>query len=182
MNIMELGAIGELVGGVAVIASLIYVAAQIRQNTRAVTAATFQAVSENDTRLLTLAAENAEVGVLYEKVFLETEQLTRGEALRAGFLFRGIFRTWENVFYQAEHGLLDRDVYEGYRNTLADTLRVPFVRDWWPTQREGYGPAFGSFVDRLVGESKGEKAVHYLSHSRNYADPISVQPEDERDA
>ena len=31
MNIMELGAIGELVGGVAVIASLIYVGAQVRQ-------------------------------------------------------------------------------------------------------------------------------------------------------
>ncbi len=32
MNIMELGAIGELVGGVAVIASLIYLSLQIRQS------------------------------------------------------------------------------------------------------------------------------------------------------
>ena len=33
MEIMELGAIGELVGGVAVIASLLYVGLQVRQNT-----------------------------------------------------------------------------------------------------------------------------------------------------
>ena len=32
MDIMELGAIGELVGGVAVIASLIYVGFQVRQS------------------------------------------------------------------------------------------------------------------------------------------------------
>ena len=32
MNIMELGAIGELVGGVAVIASLVYVGLQVRQS------------------------------------------------------------------------------------------------------------------------------------------------------
>lgn len=32
MDIMELGAIGELVGGVAVIGSLIYVGLQVRQN------------------------------------------------------------------------------------------------------------------------------------------------------
>ncbi len=32
MNIMELGAIGELVGGVAVIASLLYVGLQVRQS------------------------------------------------------------------------------------------------------------------------------------------------------
>lgn len=30
MNIMELGAIGELVGGVAVIATLVYLAVQVR--------------------------------------------------------------------------------------------------------------------------------------------------------
>ena len=35
-NIVELGAIGELVGGMAVIGSFLYVGLQIRQNTRAV--------------------------------------------------------------------------------------------------------------------------------------------------
>ncbi len=34
MDIMELGAIGELVGGVAVIGSLIYVGLQVRQGNR----------------------------------------------------------------------------------------------------------------------------------------------------
>ena len=33
MSIIELGAIGELVGGVAVIGTLIFIAIQIRQNT-----------------------------------------------------------------------------------------------------------------------------------------------------
>ncbi len=36
MDIMELGAIGELVGGVAVIGSLIFVGLQIRMNAKAV--------------------------------------------------------------------------------------------------------------------------------------------------
>ncbi len=36
MDIMELGAIGELVGGVAVIASLMYLGVQVRQNTRSI--------------------------------------------------------------------------------------------------------------------------------------------------
>ncbi len=39
MNIMELGAIGELVGGAAVIATLAYLAVQIKQNTTAVRSA-----------------------------------------------------------------------------------------------------------------------------------------------
>ena len=35
MDIMELGAIGELVGGVAVVASLIFVGVQVRQSNNA---------------------------------------------------------------------------------------------------------------------------------------------------
>ena len=42
MTIMELGAIGELVGGVAVIASLIFVGLQVRQNTHAISSGRHQ--------------------------------------------------------------------------------------------------------------------------------------------
>ncbi len=35
MSIMELGALGEFVGAIAVVATLVYLAIQIRQNTRA---------------------------------------------------------------------------------------------------------------------------------------------------
>ena len=45
MDIMELGAIGELVGGVAVVVTLVYLAIQVRQNTSAIQATTlYQAV------------------------------------------------------------------------------------------------------------------------------------------
>ena len=51
MDIMELGAIGELVGGVAVIASLIFVGLQIRHNAKAVTANTQQGLFDSFTGL-----------------------------------------------------------------------------------------------------------------------------------
>ena len=41
MDIIELGAIGELVGGVAVIGTLLFVGFQVRQNTRSIKAARF---------------------------------------------------------------------------------------------------------------------------------------------
>ncbi len=48
MDIMELGAIGELVGGVAVIASLIYVGLQVRHGSRAAQ----QSAYNSDARIL----------------------------------------------------------------------------------------------------------------------------------
>ena len=56
MNIMELGAIGELVGGVAVIGSLIYVGLQLRQNTRQLKSQArfqvFESLNQNAVRLV----------------------------------------------------------------------------------------------------------------------------------
>ena len=47
MNVMELGAMGELVGGVAVIASLIYVGIQLRHSTTATRAASYHAIKDS---------------------------------------------------------------------------------------------------------------------------------------
>ncbi len=46
MGTMEAGEIGELVGGVAVLATLLYLATQVRQNTAAIQETTRLAMSE----------------------------------------------------------------------------------------------------------------------------------------
>ena len=43
MTIQDWGAVGEIIGGIAIIISLIYVGLQIRQNTKATKVATSQA-------------------------------------------------------------------------------------------------------------------------------------------
>ena len=63
MGIMELGAIGELVGGVAVVASLIYVGLQVRQTNR-------QSASDSGTDVL------AEMNRLQEFVFSDPSGAT----------------------------------------------------------------------------------------------------------
>ena len=63
MNWEALGAIGEIVGAVAVVLTLGYLALQIRQNTPSVRASTVQAISDSaQGRLLALQnVENARV-------------------------------------------------------------------------------------------------------------------------
>ncbi len=46
MTMLEWGALGELIGGIAIIGSLIYVGIQIRQNTRAVRGSTLHKVTD----------------------------------------------------------------------------------------------------------------------------------------
>ena len=46
MTLQDLGNIGEFVGAIGVIASLVYLAIQIRQNTRTLRAATYESLAQ----------------------------------------------------------------------------------------------------------------------------------------
>ncbi|MEM1434399.1 MAG: hypothetical protein AAGG11_10120 [Pseudomonadota bacterium] len=61
MSIQDWGAVGELIGGLAVIATLIYLALQIRQNTAMITAQAVQASVEATQRTLLFRAEHPEL-------------------------------------------------------------------------------------------------------------------------
>jgi hypothetical protein len=61
MNLNDLANLGQIVGAIAVVASLFYVAYQIRQNTNAVRSATAQAVHEHFASWYHLLAADAEL-------------------------------------------------------------------------------------------------------------------------
>ena len=66
MNWEALGAIGEIVGAVAVVLTLGYLAVQIRQNTRATRAATSSAAAAAARDISGAVARDAELANLYE--------------------------------------------------------------------------------------------------------------------
>ncbi len=51
MNIMGLGAIGELMGGVAVLVTLVYLAVQVRQNTNAIKVSSYRSAKAEFNRV-----------------------------------------------------------------------------------------------------------------------------------
>lgn len=135
MTILELGALGEFVGAIGVIATLVYLAMQIRQNTRSMEegkrlalAQTYQMRADALQTMLVQAANSEHIGPILVKLtslgYPENvgaiEQLTTEE--------RGRFRQWQiaqqthwdNLFYQYQQGFLDPEYYEdAFRQRVA---------------------------------------------------------------
>ena len=61
MNLNDLANLGQIIGALAVVISLFYVASQIRQNTNAVRSATAQSVHEHFANWYHLIAADAEL-------------------------------------------------------------------------------------------------------------------------
>ena len=109
-------AVGELVGAIAVVVTLIYLAVQIRHSNREARSATLQSALNSEMDMLTVMIDNAAV---WDKVVLGAP-LEEGEETRKGVLLYGLLMTeTENRFHQYELGYLDVDAWE---------QRLPAVR------------------------------------------------------
>jgi hypothetical protein len=132
-----IGAIGEAAGAAGVIATLIYVAVQIRQNTRSVEAATYQSVAES------LADSSYHLADAYSSPFSGL------------LLFIGTIRRYENLHFQVRRGNLLRSDVEGFVTSLGAYLHVPTEdgrdpRELWAGSRPFFHPAFVAFVENEV--------------------------------
>ena len=121
MNLQELAQIGGVVG---VIASLIYVAIQIRNNSRATRAATFQQLSSALASDWLDMSRNPEMISLVLRGSDDFESLNRIEKARMRFFLMGYCRRFENAFFQHKVGTLkDKDWRAEYRNVILNVIR-----------------------------------------------------------
>ncbi len=167
MSLTELGALGEFVGAIAVVVTLVYLAIQIRQNTHAMAesrrlalAQTYQMRADALQEMLVHAAESEHIGPVITKLVDAgyPENVQSLDALTT--VERGRFRQWQiaqqthwdNMFYQYQQGFLDEEYYR-------DSFRVR-VRRLAPTwQALGLIGGRGSFdeeIRQILAETDGE--------------------------
>jgi hypothetical protein len=91
MNWAAIGAVGELVGGIAVIGTLIYLATQIRQNTKINASAIRQSFYDYTTRQMLYGTDDTEFNEVLAKAAMTDEDLSPGESIRIMRLFQAVF-------------------------------------------------------------------------------------------
>src|SRR5438477_10652906 len=98
MTLNDLANIGQIVGALAVVVSLIYVALQIRQNTNAVRSATAQAVHEHFASWYYLLANDAELSQVAVNGLRDYFSLSETEKARFIAMFMAFLSYSQNAF------------------------------------------------------------------------------------
>jgi hypothetical protein len=130
MNWEALGAIGEMVGAVAVVVTLGYLAVQIRQNTRSVRAASRLEIASgwraHNRQMLDPAVNRAfQVGLrAYPDMPYEERSIFGNLMSDHTVLFQGVFALYEE-------GELDRQTYEDYLTWFACQVATPGGNALW---------------------------------------------------
>jgi len=118
VNWDAIGAVGELLGALGVIVSLVYLAVQIRQNTKAVRSASYHQAAEQTWSTALAVAQGESLAEALAKAEARQE-LSPAEQLRVNSVDLAAVFGFENMLRLHEQGLLDPDVWD---NVLKNTL------------------------------------------------------------
>ena len=145
MTLQELGNLGEFIGAIAVIASLAYVALQIRQNTRSLRTASFQALMQSSISENRLFAQDPAVAELYLRGLESYEALDPVEQLRFSRLLYNLIWHFEITLSLHGEGVSTDTRLEAQLAHVLEQLERPGAAKWW--EGAGIDPAVRTFID-----------------------------------
>jgi len=144
MNWDAIGAIGEVVGGIAVLATLFYLAFQIRENTRMSRAAmTKDLLLASRSAILDLASNDRLAEIWAE---LRDDFDGAGAARRYTF-YQSFFRLYELQFNLSNQGLLDETIAASYELVIRMFTQTKHFDQYWCVARNQFHEHFAQYVD-----------------------------------
>ncbi len=152
MDIMELGAIGELVGGLAVIGTLLFVGIQIRHGNRLEKADSIRTVQRDIVQTLL----HADASLLPEAI-QNFDGMAANDKIRAHNWLVAFFSIARTEVVLSQDNLGEMTIYPG---VMASFVRSPGLGHWWEAVGPTFGQEFYQFVERYNEDHRSEPAVH----------------------
>ena len=135
MNWEAIGALAELAGALGVIASLVYLAVQIRQNTRSAREATSHSLLHDLQQFRSLIAQDPEVARVYREGLRDLRSLNDDDRWRFGALMQFIFSVFETGFHARNVPLFHHQL-----DNLGWTASRPGARERWSKGAAAHRP------------------------------------------
>jgi hypothetical protein len=149
MTIEQIGSIGEVAAALATIATLFYLAGQIRQNTRATRAASFHGVTDSMNHVNVAVAQSPQLTQVWTTGVADRASLTDEERHQFDLLLLSYFHVFETVHYQARMGSGEGDLRVAEERSLLFLLSNQGVWEWWTENPYAYGPEFRDYISTL---------------------------------
>lgn len=152
MNWDAIGAVGEILGAIAVFVTLLYLSVQIRQNTRAVQANGMDSLVSSVNDIRRSLFENKELSELYIKGSNEPASLDQSEQLRYRLVVHNMLMSEANLFAQSRLSGLGDEYWETQKPLIGRIVGSKGGHQFWQQSRAEFPHAFRVEVDQIIEE------------------------------
>jgi hypothetical protein len=170
MDLMDtaqlLGNFGEFIGAIAVVATLVYIAVQVRhsreamvENTIVVRSAAYEAYNETANSFLDYQGHHAaSLAASFDSTEPYSKWTTEHQLVYDALLMK-MFNSMETTYLHYRDGTMPNDVFEGKVEGFQEAMQTRFnAQDWQRHRSGGFSRDFQRFMeDELIG-AQPEKA------------------------
>lgn len=149
MNLSTLAQLGEFLGGVAVLVTLIYLVVQIRQNTNALKRASARQTSMQNSLALRAQIDHPELSATG---FDELTNLSVGERWRFDLIWAMWFQGFEQTLEDERLGLQSSEVTRPYKVITRGILATPNGSRWWDERKVWFNASLQEEIEKLKEE------------------------------
>ena len=142
--------LAEVIGGIAVVISLVFVGVQMRANTRATKSATANAANTATSAWYTAIGNDSESSALFYRFMTDIESLTTEERFQIVMNLHGVLLASQNAYYLVKEGTLDQELQNTIAAPIHAVKHLPGWKYFWDTRKSMFQPAFQKYVDELM--------------------------------
>ena len=149
INWDAISAISQLVGSLAVVLSVLYLAVQVHQSTRVARLATQDAAATALRDVTKPLMENAELERIWRVGLEDINALSIEERARFFHAAYQFLKAFETIHFHYVYGQMDKELWEGWRGLLCHYIFASGMAHYWKLRPEVFSERFRRFVDSL---------------------------------
>ena len=135
MTLEEINYIAQTIGVLAILASLVFVAIQTRQNGRTLRAQAVWDAQNSFVEINDMLASGGTISEVSFKGFTEPDSLTAYERYLLHRLFRGVLQRAEAQYALFTNGILDAEVWRLRRGYIKGLMNFPVFAEVWQADK-----------------------------------------------
>jgi len=149
MNWEAIGAIGEIVGALAVVLTLGYLAVQTRHSAASTQSATELDASKQISAFVTRITYSKTLQRIWDDA--QTNATLSPEDYRQYlWLMADYFHMSEGVFIQHQKGYVSDEVWGEFERIMVGFLQTKPTQEWWNNRNSPFSESFYAHVDGLI--------------------------------
>jgi len=153
-NLKKTALLIEMIGGIAIIISLLFVGIQVRESSKATRSATAASTVSQVTSFYSDLGNNTEGSRIFYEFQMRPDSLNETELFQAMMNAHGIMLTIQNSYYLVEEGTLDEKIKQSLVASIIAVKDNPGFRLFWKTRKDLFFPEFQIYVEEIIKSDK----------------------------
>lgn len=150
LGIEDLVNTAEIIGGIAVIGSLIFVAKQMRESNLNTREANYRQVMQHNISMGRMIGSDPVIAGLYRRGCADFDSLNDDERWQFGSLMMAMFCDFNQHYTMHKQNRLDPEFWEAIEYNMNFYINRPGVLAWWQSQPFHLDESFTNYINSQI--------------------------------